>query len=75
MPKEHAGSGVGFGGLLQDGELFDCRAFCISPVEAAAMDPQQRLLLELGYESFLATGLRFRHLPCRRRCRSRRCHA
>ena len=33
--------------FVDDVELFDAAAFCISPSEASVLDPQQRLMLEV----------------------------
>jgi len=37
-------------------ELFDCRFFGLSPMEAAGMDPHQRQVLEVGYEACFRAG-------------------
>ena len=46
-----------YGAFVRAVQLFDARAFAVSPAEANAMDPQQRLLLDRGY-----TALHVGHL-------------
>jgi len=44
------------GGFSDGIELFDCRFFDISPVEAAGMDPTQRQVMEVTYVCLQAAG-------------------
>jgi acyl transferase domain-containing protein len=48
-----------WGGLLDQIDQFDWRAFKILPREATYMDPQQRLLLEVAWEALEDAGLLF----------------
>lgn len=43
-------------------ELFDCRFFGLSPMEAGGMDPHQRQVLEVGYEACFRAGYQKRKL-------------
>ena len=42
---------VRHGGFIVGAQVFDGKAFAVSPAEAAAVDPQQRMLLESAYSS------------------------
>ena len=49
---------VRFGGFMLGAEVFDARAFALSPSEVNAMDPQQRLLLDHAYQALHSTAHR-----------------
>lgn len=53
---------IRWGGMLDDVERFDWRAFRISPREAKFMDPQHRLLMEVGWEAVEDAGIPFPQL-------------
>jgi acyl transferase domain-containing protein/acyl carrier protein len=44
------------GAFVQGLDMFDAKAFGITPAEAKLMDPQQRMLLEVGYDALHRAG-------------------